>query len=164
MYQVILRSRGLEITIDSEDDADLSLDLLKDLTDVLHLSKHSIRITPANEPGDYRGIRETGRDTSQADALEQTLRQIGKPASPMDITTRALASAYFNTKAKNPADLVRQILRKYPRFTQINRKLWTLTDGFDKSAEEVFTGFDPDDGPRLDFGEVHSSKDLIADH
>ena len=132
MYQVILRSRGLEITIDSEDDLDLSLDLLEDLTNVLHLNKHSIKVTPAKEEQeaeDYRAAREAQRrDTSQADTLEKALKIIGHAASPSEITEVAIKQLRFETKAQNPQDLIRQILRKYPRFKQLNRKLWTLAD------------------------------------
>ena len=140
VYQVILRSRGFEITIDSEDDLELSLDLLEDLTSVLHLNKHTITVAPIKadkSSEDYRVVREVHKDTSQADMIEAALNKLGRPSTSSEIAEVALKSLGFVTRSENPSALIRQVLRKYPRFKQLDRKTWTLTEGFSTPAEEV---------------------------
>ena len=140
MYQVILRSRGLEITIDSEDDLDLSLDLLEDITNVLHLNKYTVKVAPVREQvltEDYRVVREVHKDTSQADIIEAALDRLGQPSTTSEIAAVAIGELGFTTKSNNPQALIRQVLRKYPRFKQLSRKMWTLTEGFRRATEEV---------------------------
>lgn len=130
------------IIVPEREPADLTLDdLIKGLTKALDLESYMVLIGPNKsematkpnpEANDYRTAPESQRDTSQADALEDALRQNGKPATARQIEEIIKDSGIvFPTTSKNPIDVMRQVLRKYPRFKQVDRSLWTLAEGFD---------------------------------
>jgi hypothetical protein len=145
MFEIVLRKDGVEATI--VPDPNYSYDvvtidsLLATLPAVLGVENFIILVGPAQRrvaahAEDYRADREAHRDTGQADLLEAALQKIGRPATPREIEAEA-ARIGFTTKAKTPIDVIRQVLRKYPRFKQPNQKTWTLSNGFGDSSENA---------------------------
>lgn len=145
MFEIILRKDGVEATIVPDPNyshAAVTIDsLLAALPGVLGVENFIILVGPAQRRvagygDDYRADREAHRDTGQADLLEAALRKIGRPATPREIEAEAVKIG-FVTKAKAPIDVIRQVLRKYPRFKQPNQKTWTLSDGFGDASESA---------------------------
>jgi hypothetical protein len=132
--QIIIRQGGMDVTLIPHEPKDVryvdAVILVQALAEQLGVTRFDLTVGPTYpNAGDVRSTHEH-RDAGQADALENAMRQIGRPANARLIADVAVNEAGFVTSAKNPIDVVRQVLRKYPKFVQITRSEWALRDGY----------------------------------
>jgi hypothetical protein len=102
---------------------------------------------PSNRGVPPATVLSRSRRTNRAEAIENALREIGRPATATEIGRKMQENGTYNSNFKN-ADAnmaVRQVMRSDLRFTKTDEGLWTLSSGLPEPvSKRELTLFDAD--------------------